>query len=202
MKRLKHILLSIFALVFLFGESFAQSPYLADFSAYVDGEEIYVSWTTKKGFTCENIEVQLGTDTMALETVHVYLGVCGGDLKEEHYFYRIPNPIFNATNFIRLDLGLYGFSGIVDVKPHKALQGNVLVFPQPGSDNSKILFHNPQSAEATFKVYNTSGTLVSELTGVRKNQILMGDLNLDLGIYYLHLFIDDRSQVVRIVKSH
>jgi hypothetical protein len=65
-----------------------------------------------------------------------------------------------------------------------------------------ILFHNPQKEEAIFKAYNTAGVLVSELTGVRGNQILFSDLNLDKGVYYLHLFIDDRSQVVRIVKSH
>ena len=191
----------LLAILICSGSLFAQSRYLADFSARIDGEEIYVSWTTKKGFTCENIEVQQGTDTFAMETVHVYLGVCGGELKEEHYFYRIPKPIYNSVNYIRLDLGLYGFSQFVEVKPHKALEGNVLIFPQPTTNASTILFHNPQQQEVEFKVYNMAGSEVSNLTGVRSNQIKVEELNLNAGMYFMHIIIDNRRQVVRLLKS-
>jgi hypothetical protein len=201
LKQIKHIV-TLALLLVLALESFGQTQYLSDFNAYIEGEEIYVSWTTKKGFSCENIEVQLGTDSGELETVYTYLGVCGGDLKEENYFYRIPEPIFNADNYIRLDLGLYGFSQIVKLKPHKAIEGTVLVFPLPATNQSTILFANPQQSEAKFKVYSSSGALVSELHGIRAKRIPVAALNLPAGMYFVHLFIDDRSQIFKLVKSH
>lgn len=178
----------------------AQALYLADFSARVEGEEIYVSWTTQKGFTCENIEVQMGTDSTEMATVYTYLGICGGELKEEHYFYRIPTPIYNKVNYIRLNLGLYGFSRVVNVKPHKAIKGNVLIFPQPANGNSTILFDNPQSQPASFVVYNSKGQIVSTLDDIRTSQIKAADLNLTAnGLYFVHLIIDDTRQIFRLM---
>lgn len=179
----------------------AQALYLADFAAYVDGEEIYVSWTTKKGFTCENIQVQLGTDSNEVETVYTYLGVCGGELKEEHYFYRIPKPFYNQDNYIRLNLGVYGYSEIVVVKPHKALEGTVLVFPHPATNSSTILFHNPQFEPATFEVYNMRGELVTSLSDIRTSKISVADLGIPAGVYYINLLLGESSQRIRLVKA-
>ena len=72
----------------------------------------------------------------------------------------------------------------------------VTVYPNPFKDNLVIMSSEKWSR---LSIYNVLGSLVYDDMAYQANKSL--DLSLQTGIYYVKLKIDDREQLVKVVKK-
>ncbi|MFT5513463.1 MAG: hypothetical protein ACI8SE_001871, partial [Bacteroidia bacterium] len=145
--------------------------YLTKYSISEERGAVLISWTTSAGFTCEDIQVQFGTDSADLIPVYTYPGICGSENKEEHYTYMFRDVVHNQPNYIRIDLGSYGTSPILDITIISVDGLNPKVYPNPATELSTLIFSNPNQEEAVIHVYSTNGQSSSISIITRKNTV-------------------------------
>jgi len=73
-------------------------PFVKNFKAGAIEGRVFLSWTTKAGFTCQDIQVS-GESVDYSETKGTYFGVCGDTTKKD-YTFLLENPIRNALNYM------------------------------------------------------------------------------------------------------
>ena len=160
-------------------------PFVKNFKAEAIEGRVFLSWTTKAGFTCQDIHIQLSGDSVDyFETKGTYFGICG-DATEKDYSFILENPIYNTLNYLKLELGSYGYSYTISVRVIKA-GNNVLVVPHPVASNSVLHFQNPLHERVQLDFYDRTGQFILTIESI-DNKIAIGELSLPRGIVFYHL---------------
>jgi hypothetical protein len=160
-------------------------PFVKNFKAEAIEGRVFLSWTTKAGFTCQDIHIQLSGDSVDyFETKGTYFGICG-DATEKDYSFILENPIYNSLNYLKLELGSYGYSYTISVRVIKA-GNNVLVVPHPVAANSILHFQNPLHERVQLDFYDRTGQLILTVESI-DNKIAIGELSLPIGIVFYYL---------------
>jgi hypothetical protein len=169
--------------------SFGQTlhPYVKDFKASSTNGQLHISWTTRPGFTCQDIHIELSKDSANFTRVGTYFGLCG-DTAEKHYTFTVNEPYHNTVNYIRLELGNFGYSYIISEQVIK-VSNDVLIIPHPANLTSKFYFNNEAKSLATIKFYNTSGSLIFETT-TQESSFSLQDLKCTNEVLYYHIDLD------------
>jgi hypothetical protein len=155
----------------------------------VDGK-VYLSWTTKAGFTCTDIHIEVSNDSLGTyEKRGTYFGICG-DASERDYSYILNNPIPNKLNYIKLQLGNIGKSHIISVFVLN-LQESILVLPHPVTKNSSLYFYNNLKEQVQIDFYNLQGELVSSIL-TQNNQISLASAALPKGMVIYQIATDNK----------
>ena len=77
----------------------------------------------------------------------------------------------------------------------------VQIYPNPFRDKFTIDFKNIKSKNVTFKIYSSSGILVSDKQYISSKDVeIMGD-NLPVGVYTIILSFDNTSKSYRLIKN-
>jgi hypothetical protein len=175
------LLLSV-ATVFIFcisASAQVYSPYVKDLKAQAIDGKIYMSWTTRAGFTCTDIHIAVSRDSTAgFQRKGTYFGVCG-DTSEKDYTYVLENPHHNALNYLKLELGNYGYSYVIS-ELVIYVQNEVLVLPHPAIASSILHFQNRSNSEVGILLYASDGTLLKSIKTIGKS-IHLSDFNLPVG---------------------
>jgi hypothetical protein len=155
------------------------SPCVKDFKAQAIGGNIYMSWTTRAGFTCTDIHIVVSRDSTAgFERRGTYYGVCG-DTSEKDYTYILENPHHNTVNYLKLELGNFGYSYVIsELVIH--VQNEVLILPHPTTPSSILYFENSSNSEVEILLYASNGTLIKSLKTIDMS-IRLSDINLPTG---------------------
>ena len=169
-------------------------PYVKNLKANVVGESLLVSWTTKAGFSCQDIEIQLSTDSMNFSTKAVYYGLCG-DFEEKDYSIIVDSPYLNQWNYVRLNLGNFGTSYLIQVFVLNISESRII--PHPVQEQSLLHFVNEQSDEIRIELYNIQGEQV-EVLSTRDASYPIGQLGLSSGMYLCRIYRNE--QLVDILK--
>lgn len=185
--------------------SIAQSDdysYVKNFKARASNGKIFLSWTTKAGFTCQDIGIQVSTDSIYdFQSKGTIYGVCGNTDQEEHYTFVIDDPIPNRTNYIRLTLGNFGFSRVIDVLVISPTT-EVLVIPHPVIASSKLYFDNLTNELVELSIITLTGTVVYS-TSTQSSEFHIGEINLHKGFLLYKLSGTDIGQITgKIFISH
>ena len=153
----------VFIFTSLFAQAYSQDqhPYIKNLRAIAADAEILVSWTTKAGFTCQDIVVELSIDSLNFVAKETYFGLCG-DSTERDYVLRVPDPFHNKKNFIRLDLGVYGYSYIISL--NVIYVQSSLIIPHPANTSSVLYFKNQTKEELVIEFYTQHGELINRFT--------------------------------------
>ncbi|MBR9859498.1 hypothetical protein GYB22_01850 [bacterium] len=171
--------------ILLFGlalEASAQDmhPYIKNFKARSINGKLLVTWTTKPGFSCTDIAVQISKDSSTYKTGAIYFGICG-DFDEKDYSLTVDSPFLNTKNYLRLDLGNFGYSYVISQTV--ILVNEAKVIPHPLQNESTLYFKNNLREKAEIRIYSTDGQLLSE-TLTESNQIpIRNNTNQSLLIY-------------------
>ena len=175
------LLLSV-ATVFIFcisASAQVYSPYVKDLKAQAIDGKIYMSWTTRAGFTCTDIHIEVSRDSTAgFQRKGTYFGVCG-DTSEKNYTYVLEYPHNNTLNYLKLELGNYGYSYMIS-ELVIYVQNEVLVLPYPAIASSILHFQNRSNSEVEIFLYASVGTLIKTIKTVGKS-IRLSDVNLPIG---------------------
>lgn len=150
-------------LIYLLGvqlQTFAQdiSPYLKNFGAQVHQNDVYLEWTTRVGFSCEDVVVEHGTDSGSLIPVYTWPGICGSQSSEERYVYTFTS-LGAGSHYFRLDLGLTGKSHILSayINPRT---NTASVIPSPAGPESILYWQNNFHQSFNVNLYNSRGVPV------------------------------------------
>ena len=183
--------LSLLILVSLFSMlSNAQSsnPFVKNFTAEAIDGKLFITWTTRAGFTCQDIHIEVSKDSMeGFERRGTYFGICG-DASEKDYSYILENPNRNSLNYLRLELGNYGHSNVISIQVISAVN-EVLITPNPATPNTTIHFENRVNETVQIDFFSSTGQLIHSAT-TRDNKIQLAGIPLPKGIVYYHLIGD------------
>ncbi len=173
-------------------------PYLKNFNLTASNGQLYLSWTTRPGFTCQDIHIELSKDSTNFNRVGTYFGLCG-DTAEKHYTFIIEEPHFNTINYVRLELGNFGYSFVEAARVIKP-SSELLVVPHPANRASVFYFTNDNKNLATINFYNLSGKLVRSVQ-TEGNSFGFGDLTCEDGIFTYTIEVDNSIKRGKILVS-
>jgi len=173
-------------------KAFSQYPNIKRIDASVFKEKIILSWTTPAGFSCQDIYIELGKDSLNFKRVGTIFGICG-DTTEKDYSFIIDTPHLNTTNFLRLELGGIGFSKTVALRVISA-KNNVVVVPHPANKFSELYFDNPYRKKTKIAFYTLEGKLLSE-SSTASNLLKFDDLSLPEGTVIYVLKKEDETPI-------
>ena len=182
----------IWTILFLASLPAMGRAYLSGFTvSEVDGN-VVVNWTTRAGFTCEDINVLYGTDSTELSSVYTYPGICGSDTSEESYTFIMREPDVNQDIFFQIDLGVFGKSEILHLRITQIGTSGSLVYPNPASSQSTLLFDNPNADVSEITVYSGAGSQIYSYK-TRNRSVTLAELNLEhSGLYSYTILVDGR----------
>lgn len=190
----KHIRIVLLLIVGSFTSYFAlaqeYNPYVKTFNAIAIDGKVYLSWTTRAGFTCQDIHIEVSRDSLSgFERRGTYYGICG-DASEKNYTYVLDNPILNTLNYLKLELGNIGYSNTINLMVIKA-GAELLILPHPITTESTLHFENKEQATFLLKLYNTRGNIILYLE-TRDEKIQIGNYHLPNGILYYDLIAEGK----------
>lgn len=164
--------------------------YLGEFNVQAEQNHVQIRFTTKAGFTCEDIIIRHGTDSSQLSPIYTYLGICGSTSEEVTYTYLFNSVVFNVPNYFQIDLGQFGKSDLKQISIVKRNGLQPIVFPNPIQANSLLLFSNVGRELATVTVYTTQGTSIAQTIKTYGESIPISDFQLIVpGIYFYTILI-------------
>jgi hypothetical protein len=132
-------------------------PYIKDFKVNQISQKMLVSWTTNAGFSCEDIVIEVSRDNEQFIGKATYFGICG-DLEEKSYQLMVDSPYYNSVNYLRLNLGTYGYSDTISLFILRI--ETALLVPMPVNGSATLYFRNEMKQKALIKVYNQQGELI------------------------------------------
>lgn len=159
----------------------ADHPYLKAFSAQQANGKIFLRWTTRAGFSCQDIGIELSTDSITWHKKGTYFGICG-DTAEKDYQYIVDSPFVNNLNFIRIKLGVFGYSGVLKQRVFKFSE-SVSVIPHPATRQSRIYFSNNERRIMSINFYNNYGEKIESVSTL-ENYISLTNLALSGLVFY------------------
>lgn len=176
------LVVSVFIIFIALTSTSAQNSYLVRMDASVVKNKIFLSWTTKAGFTCEDIYIEIANDTSNFKTAGIIYGICG-DTAEKDYGYVIDSTFTNQLNYVRIKLGGFGYSETLAVRVISATN-NLLIVPHPANYSSELFFNNPLQKKTIIQFYSITGQFVTQVE-TDKQFLKFQDLSLKSGTYFL-----------------
>lgn len=165
------------------------SPYVKDFKAQAIDGKICLSWTTRAGFTCTDIHIEVSRDSVqGFERKGTYFGICG-DASEKDYTYVLDQPHYNTLNYLKLELGNYGYSYVIS-ELVIYVQNEVLILPHPATASSVIHFKNKTNDEVELVFYSPAGKLITTIKTIDE-YIKLSDVILPRGFITYELRKND-----------
>lgn len=92
-----------------------------------------------------------------------------------------------SVDTLTLDFGLGGMD--------EPAVTNWSLYPNPMTDYSQLLFENPSHASCTFVLYNASGQVVREQSGITGTQVSIAKADLASGLYAFRLYCEGKIPV-------
>lgn len=152
------ILLTVIILWTSYQSSSAQrNPILDDFSIYKKDGKVFLNWIIASGITCDGIQIFRSADSTNFIQIGSIDGICGSSSSPIPYDFTDVNPLKNSFNYYRLELGNYGYSGIIYIEIIDFESGGFQIRPNPITTDAKIYFENKNRQECNLKIYNISG---------------------------------------------
>ena len=166
MTRLRRFSLLLLLNVFSSQNTFAQfNSILNSFSASENNGNVYLSWQIVAGSTCNGIKIYRSANNISFVQIGDIPGICGNISFAQDYDFTDFEPIKNAVNYYRLELGNNGYSQVLAVEVIDIAKNGFQLRPNPAYGISKIIFENNNSLVHNFNIYNILGKLVFSVTG-------------------------------------
>ncbi len=189
-----HILLSIGALT----SSLAQSDGISylNFDLQADNGFVTIRWEVIAGYTCQDVEIWRGNDSLNLKNIYTYAGICGDDDSNKVYQY-IDKPATNGR-FYFYQIKVFSEKSLV--KKVLNLSDDVINFyPNPMTDFLNIVY-SPNSKMDKIEFYNSQGKLTCAFENIKPSQKL--DVSKwGSGVYLYRAYFKNQITSGQVVKQ-
>jgi len=135
---------------------------IAGLSATEFNGKVLLTWSIKKGNTCNGVKVLHSLDSTNFAQIGSIEGICGSTAESISYDFTHLDPDKNAVNYYRLQLGGIGFSWIVNAEVLDLAGTNYVLRPNPVVGTSELFFDNGTNATFELKVFGLDGIPVHE----------------------------------------
>ena len=71
---------------------------------------------------------------------------------------------------------------------------NLNIYPNPFSNETSVVFSNPESSNIDLKLIDFRGRVVREYCQIRDNRIVIERENLERGLYYIQVELNNQIQ--------
>lgn len=193
--------LSALFLFFVFFGVHAQSRIIY-FKATALGDSVRLNFTISSGTACAGYNVLKGSDSLNLNPVYVYPGICGNNSSNETYAYTDFSPNKTTPNFYRILIppGDYSNTLRVDVA---ASFSDMIIFPQPTEDILNIKFLNKSYFYYEMKIYDRFGRKMGETNGNSSDRITVNVSGLPIGLYaFMIIDINGNAYRGKFIKTN
>lgn len=185
-KKVNSTILIGFLTLFSFTGSAQAEDFLDNFQASLVNEKVFLTWTIKSGNTCLGINILRSTNGVDFTTVGYVEGFCGNLSAPTHYNFTDNDPVWNAINTYKLNLGGAGFSQAISIELIDVDDKGYLITPHPVENISKLHFKNDSGLLTTLNVYSSTGMLIyTESTNLNYFNVKISAL--DIGEYLFTL---------------
>ncbi|MGB1038955.1 MAG: hypothetical protein ACPGYY_09935 [Bacteroidia bacterium] len=162
MDLIRSFLILCFALISIQSVAQTANQNIKNFQAKSTQGKVFLTWTTVAGFSCQDIKILISADSnSSYRHIGTYFGICG-DTSEQNYTYTIDSPYLNRTNYIKLELGLFGHSETIQVDIYHVLN-SALVIPHPITKSTIIHFDNQFLESTVIEIYDVKGVNVNQI---------------------------------------
>lgn len=186
--------ISIVVLMFLPVKSQAQHYILSDFFVYQkDNNIVKLQWTFEAGETCNGINIERAGKNKNFEKIGLIRGICGAPDREVTYRFTDSIPLNNQISYYRLELGSQGFSSPVSFETRFYKDNSYVIKGSSGFSTPTVLFNNTNNTRYTFRIFDTHGNLIRELT-TNSNRLQLPVNKLSSGMYIFVAFSDEGSK--------
>jgi hypothetical protein len=183
---IKSFVLSFLLLSATYSASSQSQTFLGKFSALESGGKIYLNWLVLAGNSCNDVEIHRASDTLSFSRIGINAGVCGSFTESLSYDYTDESPLINATNYYRLDLGVYGYSDIVAVDVIGIDDSGFQLRPNPMQTEGLLYFNNVNQEKVELTIMTVNGNVVS-LSSSQSDNFQIDSRFLPNGLYYFTL---------------
>lgn len=190
----KYILL----VIFFSGSILIQAqnpPMLLSFEVNRFQNQVVVTWEIESGNLCSGVQVEHSSDSINFTSIYDYPGICGSSTANERYTFSHTNPISNAKNYYRINLGTNGISDVLSITFVKVEEDGYALFPMPVELSSKIYFSNDNNATVAISIYNSSGAIAYQSKPTKTNEFSIGSIPLTLGVYHFRISRNDGKEI-------
>ena len=151
-----------------------EHPILNYFFANLQNGQVHLSWEIKGGSQCNGIQILRSTDSLGPYTeIGELAGVCGSPDFAQSYDFIDEQPVANAYNHYKIQLGVQGLSSIATIHYVQLLEGGYKVFPNPVTVDSRIFFNNPSNKTFSYDVFSVHGKKMISDTGLEGNELVL-----------------------------
>ncbi|MCB0403094.1 MAG: T9SS type A sorting domain-containing protein [Flavobacteriales bacterium] len=164
----------------------AQETVLSDFNVYEHRGTVYINCTVATGNTCNGIDVMRSTDSLSFIQVGHISGICGSISEPVTYNFTDENPVRNATNFYKLQMGGVGYSHVLSVEIIDTKAFGFQIRPNPANEQVTIFIDNDFEEEHKLEVYSMSGRKMVSTTS-RTNEFKVNTTSFRSGIYFFQV---------------
>ena len=188
--------LTLFLLLFLvlpFTVMSQPHALLQDFSGYQQDRQLMLRWTFRSGSLCEGTRIERSADGHTFQQIGEVPGICGNPETAFTYTFTDSLPKTNAINHYRLELGNFGFTGVISVE-HITTGTKGFVVLNTDTGHTKVFFKQVPGKKSDAVIYSSSGKRVLETT-VEGNSLQIPPGRLAAGIYILMLSFADNTAV-------
>jgi hypothetical protein len=193
---MKYLILICFYVAAMQMNAIAQQTFLERFTAAEVNSRIYLEWLIKAGSTCQGIRIFRSTDSINFIQIGDIDGVCGNINTPQAYNFTDDNPVKNAINYYRLELGGIGYSKIVSVEIIDLQNGGYQIRPNPVNEHARIYFSNPSNQALQLKVFTITGDEVFHST-VYQNYAHIGAGHFQYGLYFFTISVPGNTPLVK-----
>lgn len=153
------ILLKKIIVVLLFALSSVASSQsrIYNFTAIALGDSVRLSFTIlQASVTCAGYQVLKGSDSLTLNPIYVYPGICGSTTANELHSYTDISPNKLTPNFYQIFIPPNDYS-LVKRVDMAANFSNLIVFPQPVDDILNISIKDRKNYYYEINIYDRNG---------------------------------------------
>ena len=198
MKRLGlALILIVIALPLSFAQSDPGHSILNYFRINLSGDQVYLSWEISGGNTCNGINIYRSTNDTDYVKIGDIAGVCGSLDFPQSYNFIDDDPVSNAYNYYRIELGVQGTSNSISVHYIDLENSDYVLYPNPVEENSVIYFDNPDNLSYDYRVYDMQGNLITSLVITQGSEFPVGNAVLNQkGMYLFQLISEDNTNII------
>ena len=180
---------SLKLIIFIFLLSFSQvrsQTRIYNFTTLSLTDSVRLTFTVLQGTACAGWEILKGSDSLKLDPIYVYPGICGNASFAETYKYTDISPNRSTPNFYQILIPPSDYSPVkrVDLAVNFS---NLLIYPEPVEDLLNIAITGQKNYYYEINIYDRFGRKQGFSSGDVTDKITINVSGLIEGVYVFYI---------------
>lgn len=150
------------------------------------GDSIRLSFTVLQGTACAGYQVLKGSDSLVLNPIYVYPGICGNITFSETHNYTDFSPNRLTPNYYQIHIPPSDYSVVKRVDLATSFS-DLLIFPQPVEDILSIAINNQKNYYYEINIYDRFGRKKGFASGNVTDKITIDVSSFAEGVYVFYI---------------